>query len=88
MKMSFFISGVILLTFSASNCGRKAGDVRLTSALEESNKMVLICTGKSSRKYHLTLGCKGLQNCGRKVLSISKEKATIRYNRTACKLCY
>ena len=48
---------------------------------------VYICTGGSSKRYHKTDSCKGLDNC-----QASVKKVTLAYaekiERTPCKICY
>lgn len=52
-----------------------------------SETYVFICTGKSSKRYHNTMSCRGLQSCRGDILKVTKEKA-IEMGRTPCKMCY
>ena len=53
----------------------------------DGNPTVVICTGSSSKRYHRTEHCRGLNNCQGGVKKITLEEAK-RAGRTACKICY
>lgn len=53
----------------------------------QAEQMVYICTGGSSKKYHATKQCHGLNSCGGEIKQITLKKA-IDMGRTACKICY
>ena len=48
---------------------------------------VYICTGGSSRRYHRTPYCGGLNNCSREIIDITLEEAEKR-GKTPCQRCY
>lgn len=48
---------------------------------------VYICTGKSSKRYHSTKECKGLGNCGGRVIALTLTQAE-KMGRTPCQICY
>lgn len=48
---------------------------------------VYICTGPHSKCYHKSSRCRGLDNCSREVLQITKEEAESKYNRHPCQYC-
>jgi hypothetical protein len=51
------------------------------------DNIVYICTGSSSKRYHKTDDCRGLNNCKGTIVKISQQKAR-EMGRTACKICY
>jgi len=48
---------------------------------------VYVCTGNSSKRYHKTSSCRGLNNCQEEIISVTIEQA-VKMGRTACKICY
>ena len=48
---------------------------------------VYICTGPSSKKYHSTSKCYGLNSCSKEIKKVTKSYA-VEKGRTPCKLCY
>lgn len=54
---------------------------------QQASGNVYICTGGSSKKYHSTPDCRGLNNCQGSIRQISLQKAK-EMGRTACKICY
>lgn len=46
-----------------------------------------ICTGKSSKRWHLRKGCKGLSSCGGDIAEVIIDEAEYDYNRTPCSKC-
>lgn len=58
-----------------------------TLIAEASEQTVYICTGSSSKRYHKTNKCKGLRNCGGRIIAISKAEAED-MGRTPCQICY
>lgn len=55
--------------------------------LPASNQKVYICTGSSSRCYHKTSTCYGLNNCKGEIKKITLEEAQ-RMGRRECGICY
>lgn len=49
--------------------------------------MVYICTGGSSKRYHNTSSCRGLNKCSGNIIKITVEKAR-GMGRTPCQICY
>lgn len=72
------------LLLSLSPCGDS--QIVNVSAAKESSK-VFICTGGSSKRYHKTRSCHGLNNCKGTI-----KEVTIGYakdlGKTPCKICY
>ena len=54
---------------------------------ETSIDNVYICTGSSSKKYHKTAKCRGLEACKKTIKKISISEAEEK-GRTPCKKCY
>ena len=48
---------------------------------------VYVCTGGSSKKYHRTPHCKGLENCKSDIKKVDQQFAEQK-GRTPCKKCY
>ncbi len=55
--------------------------------LNSGDVMVYICTGSSSKRFHRTTRCRGLDNCKGSVIKVTLAEAK-RKHRTPCKLCY
>lgn len=53
----------------------------------EVESSVYICTGGSSKRYHKTDECWGLNSCEAKIKEVSEGYA-ISIGRTRCKICY
>lgn len=53
---------------------------------DTNDRMVYICTGKSSKRYHATPKCKGLDNCRGEIVKVTVQKAKS-MGRTPCRLC-
>lgn len=51
------------------------------------SERVYICTGSSSKAYHRTSYCRGLNNCRASVKAVSKATA-VQMGRVPCKICY
>ena len=51
------------------------------------SERVYICTGSSSKVYHRTSYCRGLNNCRASVKAVSKATA-VQMGRVPCKICY
>lgn len=49
---------------------------------------VYVCTGGSSKRYHKTSSCKGLDNCKGTIKKVSLSYAEDTMKRTPCKICY
>lgn len=58
--------------------------IALTSC---SSDAVYICTGRSSRCYHIDEDCRGLRNCGGQIKEVTLEEAE-GLHRRPCKICY
>lgn len=54
----------------------------------DNTKIVYICTGPYSTKYHKTAQCRGLKKCSAKIKQISLEDAVKKYKRKPCGYCY
>lgn len=78
-----------LLAFAASLLVLTAcGTATASNTTEETTEpTVYICTGGSSKRYHKTNKCKGLRNCGGRIIAISKAEAED-MGRTPCQICY
>ena len=53
----------------------------------KSMRMVYICTGGSSNKYHAKPNCRGLNCCGGAIREVSENNA-INIGRTECAICF
>ena len=51
--------------------------------LNNEQKEVFICKGKSSKKYHLDKNCRGLKNCSTKIYKVKLQEA-LKMKRTLC----
>ena len=58
----------------------------LGNSTASSGSKVWICTGSSSKTYHLYKDCSGLGNCRARVVSVTEEKAK-EMKRRPCKKC-
>ncbi len=56
------------------------------STTASSGSNVWICTGSSSKTYHLYKDCSGLRNCRARIVSVTEEKAK-EMRRRPCKKC-
>lgn len=54
--------------------------------LPEKDSTVYICTGSSSKCFHSSPDCKGLNNCNDSIKAIKVSKAS--KNRRKCKICF
>lgn len=52
-----------------------------------SQQQVYICKGKSSKKYHKSSNCRGLNSCSTSIYKVSLKEAK-EIGRTACKIEY
>lgn len=59
----------------------------MPDARQDAEEYVYICTGPSSKRYHKTDRCRGLNRCSGEVIRISKAKA-IDQDKTPCRICY
>lgn len=57
-----------------------------TASTASSGSKVWICTGSSSKTYHLYKDCSGLDNCKARKVSVTVEKAR-EMKRRPCKKC-
>ena len=64
---------LILTTFMLALASGYTG--ASTQPAENDATMVYICTGKSSKRYHKTDECRGLDNCSGDIKLITMEKA-------------
>lgn len=53
----------------------------------QTEQTVYICTGSSSKRYHATKQCRGLNSCSGTIKLVTVKEA-IDMGRTACKICY
>lgn len=81
MKKLVFLSLFFLLP-AIPFAGEDARGMRV-----DNNPTVVVCMGSSSKRYHRTEYCRGLNNCQGGVKKITLEEAK-RAGRTACKICY
>lgn len=49
---------------------------------------VYVCTGGSSKRYHKSERCKGLDNCKATIKKVTLSYAEDTMKRTPCKICY
>lgn len=61
---------------------------QLAAPPTEAETYVYICTGGSSKRYHKSTACKGLDNCQASVKKVTLDYAENKLKRTPCKLCY
>ena len=54
---------------------------------QEQTTYVYVCTGPSSKRYHRTPNCSGLNRCSREIKKITLQEAE-KKGRTACKKCF
>jgi len=81
-KLLLLLASVLLLTA----CGVAIANDNINENCSEQTT-VYICTGSSSKRYHKTNKCKGLRNCGGRIIAISKAEAED-MGRTPCQICY
>ncbi len=53
-----------------------------------SETYVYVCTGGSSKRYHKTSQCRGLENCSKNIKKVTLSYAEETMKRTPCKICY
>ena len=58
-----------------------------TTIHQQIDQKVYICTGGSSKKYHATKDCHGLNSCGGEIKLVPLKQAKD-MGRTPCKFCY
>ncbi len=78
--LSILCAAICLSTLTSFDCYKRV-------ETESSETYVYICTGKSSKRFHKTSKCNGLNRCNGDIqkVTISKAKSI---GRTACKICY
>lgn len=54
--------------------------------LPEKDSTVYICTGSSSKCFHSTRDCKGLNNCNGTIKALKVSKASKKHRK--CKICF
>lgn len=79
MKKIILISFAFLTLLS---CGSSTTSNEDTTADD-----VYICTGASSRKYHVSPECKGLKRCSAEIIAVTIKEAESE-GKTPCKICY
>lgn len=52
----------------------------------EAANYVYICTGPSSKTYHISPKCNGLRNCSKEIKKVTKQQAE-QMGRRPCKVC-
>ena len=84
MKLKKYLFLLLLLLFPAVPFagGSESGGV----CVDESTTVV-VCMGGSSKRYHKTEYCRGLNNCQGGLKRVTLEEAK-RAGRTACRICY
>jgi hypothetical protein len=82
-KILIFVLLYIFIAFHYS-CNKSYSNEKIS---QKDKQNVLICTGKSSLRYHKSNKCMGLSNCKGERLTVTYNKAK-REGRTPCKLCY
>lgn len=80
--MKKIITTAILLVLSAGGI-----DANMQRNTETDSTTVYICTGKSSKRYHKTDDCRGLNNCSGSIKAVSIEQAK-KSGRTPCRVCW
>lgn len=58
------------------------------SANTAAETYVYVCTGGSSKRYHKSTSCKGLDNCQANIKKVTLSYAEDTLKRTPCKICY
>lgn len=82
------IAAIVLVTLAFTSCdSTPTASVAGLSDTETSIDNVYICTGSSSKKYHKTAKCRGLDACKKTIKKISISEAEEK-GRTPCKKCY
>lgn len=76
---------LLLVTITLVACGGK--DKERDKTAEKSEKIVYICTGGSSERYHASDDCRGLCRCKGDIKGITMAEAQD-MGRTPCKICY
>ena len=76
MKTLFILSAMLFFPFAMT----------AEKHVSETQGMVYICTGGSSKRYHATSSCRGLDNCQGDIIKVTVEKAKS-IGRTPCKIC-
>lgn len=77
---------LLLVTITLVACGGSKDKERDKTA-EKSEKIVYICTGGSSERYHASDDCRGLCRCKGDIKGITMAEAQD-MGRTPCKICY
>lgn len=75
---------ILLLTLTAGIAVGYISAKDVPAAAEQS--YVYICTGPSSKTYHVSPKCNGLRNCSKEIKKVTKEQAE-RMGRRPCKVC-
>lgn len=87
-KLSFYSVGLLALLLISSLFVYKVieGNAHPNDSAYNDSKYY-ICTGSYSEVYHRTSNCRGLNNCGREVISVSGDDYRVK-NRRPCRICY
>lgn len=83
MRKLLFVMCILTLV---AGCGGSKDKERDKTA-EKSEKMVYICTGGSSERYHASDDCRGLCRCKGDIKGVTMAEAQD-MGRTPCKICY
>lgn len=83
MKLKKHLILLLLLLFPAVPFAGGSG----SGVRADESTTVVVCMGGSSKRYHKTEYCRGLNNCQGGLKRVSLEEAK-RAGRTACKICY
>lgn len=76
---------LLLVTITLVACGGSK-DKERDKTTEKSEKIVYICTGGSSERYHASDDCRGLSRCKGDIKGITIAEAQD-MGRTPCKIC-
>lgn len=80
---------LLILTLLISASALTAIEAKKTTNAEykaNTNEVVYVCTGKSSKRYHKNSDCRGLAKCSGTIESVSVSTAK-NSGKTPCKIC-
>lgn len=77
----------VVLSLIFSWCVLGGSSINDTSLPNSNSAKVWVCTGGSSKRYHLTSKCKGLNSCRGDIKEITLEEAEDQ-GKTPCRICY
>lgn len=81
-KLSFYSVGLLALLLISS---LTVHGIIEDNAHTYNDSKYYICTGSYSKVYHKSAHCRGLNNCGGEVISVSE---SIKKKRRPCSICY